>query len=190
MPKVAKGRKFRSSALRKASSGTTTAEDSTKQKAVAVAETPIQEPGIAEPNHGVVEAAIYVIIISSRARNKQAESRTERSVKTRPEHHHRPRDDDNHQRRRTGTASLSRGQRKRQAKRDQYLRREKLILSSLQLQKAQEQARRIDGLDAMKEALLATVVEKAGDPVQNAMCGRGWRKPQVHEQRAAHPPQP
>ena len=163
MPKVAKGRKFRSSALRKASSGTTTAEDRHQAKG---------RRGGGNADTGARhrrrtqswwwwQAAIVVIIISSRRR-------AERSVKTRPEHHH------NHTGRRqppTATApaaSLSRGQRKRQAKRDQYLRREKLILSSLQLQKAQEQARRIDGLDAMKEALLATVVDKAGDPVQNA----------------------
>lgn len=53
--------------------------------------------------------------------------------------------------------SLSRGQRKRQAKRDQYLRREKLVLSSLKLKRKEEQKKRIDGLDAIKEALLETV---------------------------------
>lgn len=52
---------------------------------------------------------------------------------------------------------LSRGQRKRQAKRDQYLRKEKMILSSLRVQHAVDQSKRIDGLDALKEALLATV---------------------------------
>ena len=54
---------------------------------------------------------------------------------------------------------LSRGQRKRQAKRDQYLRKEKMILLSLQLQKEQDQKKRMDGLDALKEALLETVQE-------------------------------
>jgi hypothetical protein len=52
--------------------------------------------------------------------------------------------------------SLSRGQRKRLAKRDQFLKKEKLILSSLMLQKQEEQKRRIDGLDAIKHALLNT----------------------------------
>lgn len=52
--------------------------------------------------------------------------------------------------------ALSRGQRKRQAKREQYLKREKMILSSLQLKKQEEQKHRLDGLDALKEAL-ATV---------------------------------
>lgn len=55
--------------------------------------------------------------------------------------------------------SLSRGQRKRQAKREQYLRKEKMIMSSLQLQKEDEQKKRIDGLDALKEALMETATK-------------------------------
>jgi len=55
------------------------------------------------------------------------------------------------------STALSRGQRKRQAKREQYLRKEKMVMSSLKLKKAEEQAKRIDGLDAIKEALLETV---------------------------------
>jgi hypothetical protein len=54
---------------------------------------------------------------------------------------------------------LSRGQRKRQAKREKYLRRERLVLDSLKLKRQEEQSKRIDGLDAIKEALLATVRE-------------------------------
>lgn len=57
------------------------------------------------------------------------------------------------------TAALSRGQRKRQAKRDQYLKKEKMILSTLKLQKMEEQKHRIDGLDAIKEALTQTIKE-------------------------------
>lgn len=49
--------------------------------------------------------------------------------------------------------SLSRGQRKRQAKREQYLKREQMILSTLRLKRKEEQKHRIDGLDALKEAL-------------------------------------
>ena len=56
-------------------------------------------------------------------------------------------------------SQLSRGQRKRQAKRDQFLRRQKLVLSTLQLQRQEEQKKRIDGLDALKEALRATEAE-------------------------------
>jgi len=58
--------------------------------------------------------------------------------------------------------ALSRGQRKRQAKREQYLQRENMILSSLRLKKAEEQKTRIDGMDAMRKALLDTVVEQEG----------------------------
>ena len=55
------------------------------------------------------------------------------------------------------TTSLSRGQRKRLAKQKQYQRRQQLILSSLKLKREEEQKKRIDGLDAIKGALLATV---------------------------------
>mmetsp|Transcript_23423 Transcript_23423/g.55460 ORF Transcript_23423/g.55460 Transcript_23423/m.55460 type:complete len:253 (+) Transcript_23423:101-859(+) len=51
---------------------------------------------------------------------------------------------------------LSRGQRRRQAKREQFLRKEKMILSSLILQQNNEQKKRIDGLDAIKKALMET----------------------------------
>jgi hypothetical protein len=49
--------------------------------------------------------------------------------------------------------SLSRGQRKRLAKREQYLKREKMVMSSLRLQKLEEQKGKLDGLDAIREAL-------------------------------------
>lgn len=52
--------------------------------------------------------------------------------------------------------TLSRGQRKRQAKREQYLKKEKMILSTLLLKKQEEQKKRIDGLDAIRDALLDT----------------------------------
>ena len=54
------------------------------------------------------------------------------------------------------TQELSRGQRKRQAKREAFLRKEKLILSSLKLKSQEEQKKRIDGLDAIRDALLET----------------------------------
>ena len=57
------------------------------------------------------------------------------------------------------TTQLSRGQRKRQAKRDQYLKREKLILSTLKLQKEEDQKKRIDGMDAIRKALKATMTK-------------------------------
>lgn len=53
--------------------------------------------------------------------------------------------------------ALSRGQRKRLAKREQYLKKEKMIMSTLKLHKQEEQKKRIDGLDALKEALMDTM---------------------------------
>lgn len=58
------------------------------------------------------------------------------------------------------SAAPSRGQRKRLAKREQYLRKERLVLSSLKLKRQDEQKKRIDGLDALKQALLDTVSDK------------------------------
>ena len=47
----------------------------------------------------------------------------------------------------------SRGQRKRQAKRDQYQKRQNLVLSTLQLKREDDQKNSIDGLDALKAAI-------------------------------------
>lgn len=59
--------------------------------------------------------------------------------------------------------NLSRGQKKRMAKREQYLRKERLVMNSLLLKKQEEQAKRIDGLDAIKQALLATTTAETSD---------------------------
>jgi hypothetical protein len=64
------------------------------------------------------------------------------------------------------TENLSRGQRKRMLKRDQYLRRETMVLSTLKLKKMEEQKGRIDGLDAIKDALSNTV-KKSQQKVSN-----------------------
>jgi hypothetical protein len=74
----------------------------------------------------------------------------------------------------------SRGQRKRLIKREKYLQRERMVMSSLKLRKQDEQAKRIDGLDALKEALLETVtkapeVEKKTRPAQVVRSNRGKR---------------
>ena len=58
------------------------------------------------------------------------------------------------------TQTLSRGQRRRQAKRDQYRKREQMILSSLRLKSQEEQKGRIDGLDAIREALKTCTDDK------------------------------
>ncbi|KAL3822539.1 hypothetical protein ACHAXA_007650 [Cyclostephanos tholiformis] len=49
--------------------------------------------------------------------------------------------------------TLSRGQRKRLAKREQYLKRESMIMSSLRLRRLGGQVGKLDGLDAIREAL-------------------------------------
>lgn len=51
------------------------------------------------------------------------------------------------------TQSLSRGQKKRLAKREKYLKRDNMVMSSLRLQRLEEQKGRLDGLDAIREAL-------------------------------------
>lgn len=76
-----------------------------------------------------------------------------------------------------GTAALSKGQKKRMAKREQYLRKERLVMSSLLLKKQEDQAKRIDGLDAIKEALLATT-KKGNDKTSSAHN----QKQQAHAQ--------
>lgn len=59
--------------------------------------------------------------------------------------------------------TLSRGQRKRLAKRENYLKKEKLILSTLMLKKQDEQSKRIDGLDAIRQALVDTTKTAAAE---------------------------
>lgn len=61
---------------------------------------------------------------------------------------------------------LSRGQKKRLAKRDKYLRRERMILSSLRLAKQEEQKGRIDGFDSLREALIETATTKTSHGVE------------------------
>eukprot|EP00541_Cyclophora_tenuis_P012170 CAMPEP_0116545406 /NCGR_PEP_ID=MMETSP0397-20121206/2653_1 /TAXON_ID=216820 /ORGANISM="Cyclophora tenuis, Strain ECT3854" /LENGTH=201 /DNA_ID=CAMNT_0004069721 /DNA_START=221 /DNA_END=826 /DNA_ORIENTATION=- len=64
-------------------------------------------------------------------------------------------------------SGLSRGQRKRQGKRDQYLRRQKLVLATLSLKRKEEQKRKIDGLDALKDALLGVSQQQSTPPAKN-----------------------
>ncbi|CAJ1946890.1 unnamed protein product [Cylindrotheca closterium] len=63
-----------------------------------------------------------------------------------------------------GSENLSRGQRKRLAKREQYKKREKIILSSLRL-KSLEEKKGINGLDSIREAL----IRSTKDRVQGAL---------------------
>lgn len=80
------------------------------------------------------------------------------------------------------TEQLSRGQRKRQAKREQFLRKEKMILSSLMLQRQEEQKKRIDGLDAIKQALMDATGQDSNKnssevkPAQHVTTNKAKRK--------------
>lgn len=65
--------------------------------------------------------------------------------------------------------SLSRGQRKRLAKKEQFLKREKMILSTLHLNRLDENKGRIDGLDAIKEALPDTMTKTNQGSDHNAV---------------------
>jgi Ribosome biogenesis protein SLX9 len=88
--------------------------------------------------------------------------------------------------------SLSRGQRKRQAKKDQYLRKEQLVMASLQLRRDDEQRKRIDGLDAIRNALLESVgggatggagTTAGGDPTASAAAPTSMLKTNHSKQR-------
>lgn len=66
------------------------------------------------------------------------------------------------------TTTLSRGQKKRMQKREQYIRRNRLVMASLKLKHEQDQAKRIDGLDAIKEALVATTTAASAEAAAEA----------------------
>ena len=67
---------------------------------------------------------------------------------------------------------LSRGQRKRHAKREQYLKREKMVLSSLRLQHLEEQKGKLDGLDAIREALPSSNSIRLAKEAANAQSSK------------------
>lgn len=96
--------------------------------------------------------------------------------------------EDNHQ----PTQALSRGQRKRLAKRQQYLRKEQMIQNSLKLEQDKQhrldQAKRIDGLDAIKQALLQSVRQQDNEqgndnkaPVSTKLTCKSQKKLVVRE---------
>ena len=62
--------------------------------------------------------------------------------------------------------ALSRGQRKRLAKREQYLKREKMVMASLKLKREDEQRGKLDGLDALRDALISS--DKSGAAQRNS----------------------
>jgi len=55
------------------------------------------------------------------------------------------------------TQPLSRGQKRRMLKHKRHLKREEMILSSLRLKKQDDQRGKLDGMDAIKEALSQTI---------------------------------
>jgi Ribosome biogenesis protein SLX9 len=67
----------------------------------------------------------------------------------------------------SSSSLLSKGQRKRLAKREQYVKKQQMILSSLQLKHKDEQTKRIDGLDALKDALLATMEDSTDNKLSS-----------------------
>lgn len=73
-------------------------------------------------------------------------------------------------------ANLSRGQRKRQAKREQYLKREKMVFSTLKLQREEEQKHRLDGMDALKEALITTTTSSPEQPTKQMPTSNKGKK--------------
>ena len=60
------------------------------------------------------------------------------------------------------TQALSRGQRKRMQKRQQYVKREQMVLSTLKIQRLDDQKGHIDGMDAIKDALTETIKKNNG----------------------------
>lgn len=70
--------------------------------------------------------------------------------------------------------ALSRGQRKRAAKREQYLKREKMVMASLKLKKQDEQRGRLDGLDALRDALISS--DKSGAAAQRKGGEKGAKE--------------
>lgn len=87
---------------------------------------------------------------------------------------------------------LSRGQRKRMAKREQYIQKERMIMSSLRLKRVGEQAKRIDGLDTIKEALQSVekgVTWRAEEDITkktNSMLASRKSRKKLLEKEAAH----
>ncbi|KAL3940737.1 MAG: hypothetical protein SGBAC_004769 [Bacillariaceae sp.] len=76
-----------------------------------------------------------------------------------------------------GSENLSRGQRKRFAKREQYKKREKMILSSLKL-KALDEQKGINGLSSIREALIGSTKDKIQGKLehQTQLTNKGKQK--------------
>ncbi len=84
--------------------------------------------------------------------------------------------------------SLSRGQRRRLAKREQYLKREHMILSSLRLSREQEQKNKIDGFDSLWKALPAVSREEdeAGRSDNSQVIRKNKQKKNIAVEEVVH----
>lgn len=90
-----------------------------------------------------------------------------------------------------GEEELSRGQRKRLQKREQYLQKEKMILSTLKLKRQEEQKNQIDGMDAIRSALLDTVEAKEAEtetpvPITAPLIKSNKSKQSLVQKEVAH----
>jgi len=83
--------------------------------------------------------------------------------------------------------SRSRGQRRRMAKREQYLKREHMILSSLRLSREQEQKNKIDGFDSLWKALpTVSKEEEAGRSETAQLIRKNKQKKNIAIEEVVH----
>lgn len=83
--------------------------------------------------------------------------------------------------------SRSRGQRRRLAKREQYLKREHMILSSLRLSREQEQKNKIDGIDSLWKALpTVSKDEEAGRSDNSQLIRKNKQKKNIAVEEVVH----
>jgi hypothetical protein len=83
--------------------------------------------------------------------------------------------------------SRSRGQRRRMAKREQYLKREHMILSSLRLSREHEQKNKIDGFDSLWKALpTVSKEEEAGRSDTAQLIRKNKQKKNIAIEEVVH----
>ena len=151
MPKLITGRKFRNVAVRTSTSGTAPSVPTsrTNEKGIGATGT-----GSKESRDDTTTTSAPVASINSTAEHISIATSSTQSVVPdsipKVKHSEAPITTNS-------VAGLSKGQKKRLIKREQYMKKERMILSTLKLRKQDEQSKRIDGLDALKEALLDAV---------------------------------
>ena len=113
------------------------------------------DAAISKKKDGKTSGSQGSTLLSSETENKALKEDPQPTVGTEDEKHSSTITQDESE-----ATPLSRGQRKRLAKQKQYQRKQQMIMSSLKLKRAEEQKKRIDGLDAIREALLDAVQDK------------------------------